>query len=825
MNSKNAKDMRTADARSINIASRIAPFVNNLMMRFAIAMVLALMLGQTLSDLLQEIAIPSTCQMIANRLAMQVNAAAIGPNMLQAVSDYGLAFIFISEGDLTATPETQPFAGNFRLVRLRPGMNVIGGRRFYVAKATFSQTKQLYLGMEITKALGWQSFFTNPLGFLESRSDRLHLLISITFLATAIFLVCYLSVVKPVQVLTNLPLEGEERQKVLSSGMKLAAFEIMHMYKALMAYVNTNQAKPADWSRPIEKRIDDATQTRLPASQSSTRWHAETTSAAESPVLRTLEHSLTRCSDINEFRQELLNSLSHMSYKYFVLLQHGGDNAVEGSKNLDQRALKLIHSVDHQTIMKNLAESNKTIDIGAMSLRRFGYSMLAEYMHLRSVRYVPIKHQTKLVGAIVLLLDSQTTEDSDAQVDLESFCSRIGVQMSRLIKKHELERASMKDQLTGLPNRKVLQDFLSDNLQASAKEDYSIPMSLLIIQPNVTDTVISQHGEAVRDKILQEVAEELHGSTKTQVEGKASYQLVRYDAEEFALCAKPMNAEEAVNLSRIFQSTIQRSKQAIGDLFGITLTIGCATCPADARDERALLARAKLAMRFAEEFKGEDRLACAREVPLSYEPSKKMADISGELGVLDCSALLQSIANSQKTGVLIVEDELGRSFQAVFKTGRLLASDLEGFNAVNAVIEFVTCFEAGRYNFRMVSDAEVDKMVPADSRHPSLDKCLMEAALAEDHLKVAKKGLKEGHLVRATPGEEAAQRWWDLQRDTRNYSEVELQTMQKILALADGNKTLGQIFVEVSGVPTYLKWHCAFIVTENRLMQAKRSSA
>jgi diguanylate cyclase (GGDEF)-like protein len=505
-------------------------------------------------------------------------------------------------------------------------------------------------------------------------------------------------------------------------------------------------------------------------------------------------------------------------------MQQSGDSAVAATSYVDHRALQLLSRIDHNVILKLISETNKSMDIGAMSLRRYGFAMLTELMNLKTVHYAPIKFHGSLIAALIVFFDAQMAESFSGElIDLDSFCSRIGGTMSNLLKKQELEDAGLKDQLTGLPNRKFLQDYLSERLTIVSKNMYRDPLSLFIIRPNIDEAAIANHGEALRDKILQDVSGILQGGLKESLESNANFQLVRYDVEEFAICVQPLNEKAGLELGRSLQARILKSKASVGDLFGVTLIVGLATSPADARDERSLLSRAKLAMRFAEEFKLEEHIALAREVPVSYEPSKRLADISGELGVLDCAALLQSIANSQKTGVLTVEDELGRQYQSLFRTGKLLSSALESFHGMDAVIEFVTSFEAGRYNFKLVTDSELEKIATGEvAPHLPLDKCLMEAALAEDHLKKAKRNLRETFLLRATPGEEARRRWLNMENDTKQFNSIERHTMKRILALSDGTLTLANVFTELPFAPTYLKWHAAAILTDNGLLQTKR---
>jgi diguanylate cyclase (GGDEF)-like protein len=799
------------------------------MVRLLVLIALALALAQFIGDSIYDASVPGNTSSIAQRIALDLktNKSGMGmSHMLEACRQYGVVFCYIANRDLRPTPETEALAGNFKYLSPRQGLFRVGDQTFYHAIVQLPNQQNLHVGLPYSSTI--RSLDSAAAAPLALRTDSLHLYLSIGFVIAAVLGGCFLSVTQPAAIMANVVFSDEKnRGKMLSIANVTAAYELQHMYKAFMAYVKSsrhNQQRTVDFQRPLESRIDEA----LHAKHSPTPTSEFVVPESGPSTYRALEQSLAECTNIKDFRDELLTGLAHTDFKYCVLLQQGSDSAVSATTYVDHRALQLLSRIDHAAIIKLISETNKAMDVGAMSLRRYGFGMLAEYMHLRNVRYSPIKHNGVLIAALIILFDNQMPElGADALIDLDSFCARVGNTMANLLKRQELENASLKDQLTGLPNRKFLQDYLTEKLLISSKELFRTPLSLLLVQPNVSDAIIATHGEAVRDKILREVAEELNQCVKTKLDSKINSQLVRYDVEEFAICLQPFDETESVALAGALQERISKSKTSLGDMFGVSLTIGCATSPTDAREERTLLSRAKLAMRFAEEFKPENQIASAREVPISYEPSKRMADISGELGVLDCAALLQSIGNSQKTGVLSVEDEVGRQYQSVFKAGRLLDSHLGEFKGIDAVVEFVTSFEAGRYNFRLVSDTELEKLSPATSGaplHPPLDKCLMEAALAEDHLKKAKRHLKETHLMRATPGDAAQQKWKNLETDTRNYNAAERQTMQKILALADGSRTLGHIFSEIDRAPTYLKWHAAAILTDNRLLQSKKVS-
>jgi diguanylate cyclase (GGDEF)-like protein len=801
------------------------------MVRLAIGVLLAVVLGQFAADFIGDITLPFVTDRTAAQIATSLRTGAKDSTVLDAFRKYGVVFCYTTTGAAQKPDDsTEAYAGNFKILRPQKGRFLVGDSAFYHAMVPMPNEQTLHVGTAYRNHKSWLELFSNPTLFFVTRSDDLHFAIVFLSVLVTVWSVCFISVVRPASLLANLPFgDGDERERgpLLKRAKFGAAFEIVHMYKSFMAYsktVRSAQSRSSEFQRPIESRIDDAMLTKKAQSDFSDGGKGLLAPSDQSAAYRSLESTLSNCTTLKEFRDELMNGLSHTDLKHCVLLQQTGDSAVAATSYVDHRALQLLSRIDHNVIMKLISETNKSMDIGAMSLRRYGFAMLSELMNLKTVHYAPIKFHGTLMGALIVFFDAQMAENFSGElIDLDSFCSRIGGTMSNLLQKQELEDAGLKDQLTGLPNRKFLQDYLSERLAIAARTMYRDPLSLFIIQPNIDEAAIANHGEALRDKILQDVSGELQRGLKESLDPKVNFQLGRYEVEEFAICAQPLDENAGLALGRSLQARILKSKASVGDLFGVTLTVGLATSPTDARDERTLLSRAKLAMRFAEEFKLEERIALAREVPVSYEPSKRLADISGELGVLDCAALLQSIANSQKTGVLTVEDELGRQYQSLFKTGKLLSSALESFHGIDAVIEFVTSFEAGRYNFKLVTDSELEKIAAGEvAPHLPLDKCLMEAALAEDHLKKAKRNLRESFLLRATPGEEAQRRWANVENDTKQFNSIERHTMKRILALSDGSRTLANVFTELPFAPTYLKWHAAAILTDNGLLQTKR---
>jgi diguanylate cyclase (GGDEF)-like protein len=338
------------------------------------------------------------------------------------------------------------------------------------------------------------------------------------------------------------------------------------------------------------------------------------------------------------------------------------------------------------------------------------------------------------------------------------------------------------------------------------------------------DAGLQNHDSDVRDRWMQEIARILRSNLdirdRIEQQTDPSCYAVRYQGDEFAVVVESCAQTKALNVAEKIRFAIQTNDQWAGGVRGLTVSIGCATFPENADSAEDIVAKARKALLFINEQMGTNKVCHVDTVPEDFKPSRRGSAFSGELGVLDCAGLLQSIAASQKTGLLSVQDDTGRTLMLTWEKGKPKQAKLGQLSAVPAIIEFVVTFETGTFTFQQRANAVLEGAGPEIV--DSLERLLLEGALAEDHVMAAKRLIPNMDLlVRAVPGIDNAYRWLRLQED-REISKEELNVMRMLIDLADGTRSLSRIFDELQTVPPYMIWRAAGLLVENRLLQVKR---
>lgn len=145
------------------------------------------------------------------------------------------------------------------------------------------------------------------------------------------------------------------------------------------------------------------------------------------------------------------------------------------------------------------------------------------------------------------------------------------------------------DQLTGLPNRTLLNDRLSQAISVSNRSTRAI--SLLFIDLDGFKPVNDTHGHAIGDRLLKEVSERLVSCLR---DGDTA---ARMGGDEFVIILLESDAERAISVAHrvlgILRVPYEFGKKTISS---ISASIGIAEYPAHAADQDSLLAAADSAM-------------------------------------------------------------------------------------------------------------------------------------------------------------------------------------------------------------------------------------
>ncbi|MCE2571615.1 EAL domain-containing protein [Motilimonas eburnea] len=174
---------------------------------------------------------------------------------------------------------------------------------------------------------------------------------------------------------------------------------------------------------------------------------------------------------------------------------------------------------------------------------------------------------------------------------------------------------SMRDPLTGVPNRGLFQKRLKNRLLSAAKSDQSV--ALIIIDLNRFKEINSQFGLEVGDTLLKQVVSGLTASLSAQDT------LARLGGDEFALLAPHVGqvalAQKLAELKTVFSEPFQAQQESIR----IGATFGVAVFPDDADNVERLLNAAQFALQQAK-FQGKDFSYFHKDMNLAIEHKKKL---------------------------------------------------------------------------------------------------------------------------------------------------------------------------------------------------------
>lgn len=185
------------------------------------------------------------------------------------------------------------------------------------------------------------------------------------------------------------------------------------------------------------------------------------------------------------------------------------------------------------------------------------------------------------------------------QQDLASFLEHSGKDPSRLI---------FEDELTGIYNRRFLYHYLQSKIQWNLIEER--PLSLIMLDVDKFKEINDTHGHQTGDLALVWVA----GLLKEV--GRQGGLAFRYAGDEFILLLPGIDKHAALKRGELLQNRIRNEASRPGTLessLGITLSLGIASAPEDAKDGKKLIQKADTAL-YSAKKRGRDCFVNASEV-------------------------------------------------------------------------------------------------------------------------------------------------------------------------------------------------------------------
>jgi diguanylate cyclase (GGDEF)-like protein len=207
---------------------------------------------------------------------------------------------------------------------------------------------------------------------------------------------------------------------------------------------------------------------------------------------------------------------------------------------------------------------------------------------------------------------------------VQLFAGQASIALRNAEAHHQVAVRADTDALTGLGNHGAFQRRLAELVDAAGAATAPTPVALLMMDLDNFKSYNDTLGHPAGDALLHAVSTAIAGAAR------ATDLVYRYGGDEFALILPGVNESTAAAIGERVRAAVARLTH--GEMSPVTISVGVAVLPDDARDKNTLISAADTALYYGKRA-GEDRLVLAREVP------REMHDLRGTLDELARAAL------------------------------------------------------------------------------------------------------------------------------------------------------------------------------------------
>ena len=287
--------------------------------------------------------------------------------------------------------------------------------------------------------------------------------------------------------------------------------------------------------------------------------------------------------------------LEYVTDESYAMIQYGNDlKVLETFRN---------HFGGDQAIIANDVANDRRLD-------PFRDNILSAY-HMLSLFLIPVTYNETLLGLLIGFKGEIAANWNRVnEAFMKSVADQVasGVTNARLYAR--VQRQAVTDGLTTLFNHRTGQDKLTEQMRMA--ERYQRHLSVVMVDVDYFKKINDNYGHPVGDTVLKAVAKLIKNNCR-DVDIP-----IRYGGEEFMLVLPEVNTEGAHVVSeRIRRSLAQEVIQHESVSLSVTASIGIATFPEDASDQKQLLELADKALYLSKRL-GRNQVRTAAD--LMFEP-------------------------------------------------------------------------------------------------------------------------------------------------------------------------------------------------------------
>lgn len=250
----------------------------------------------------------------------------------------------------------------------------------------------------------------------------------------------------------------------------------------------------------------------------------------------------------------------------------------------------------------------------------------ARCAHAENVRNayvcIPIVAQGETLGILHFQASNEFPEFDESNLSLKNtFAGQVGLSIANIRLREALRNQSIVDALTGLFNRRYLEEILEREVRRALRSDQ--PLGVMMLDLDHFKQFNDTFGHEAGDAVLRETAAFLKGSVR------AEDIVCRFGGEEFVVIlplgdARITYARAERIRSKVHELTVLHQGKSVGV---VTVSVGVAALPEHGMSSKSLLEAADAAL-YRAKREGRDRVLMAE---LPAEASQKLAAIQQKL--------------------------------------------------------------------------------------------------------------------------------------------------------------------------------------------------
>ncbi|KTD07639.1 diguanylate cyclase [Legionella jamestowniensis] len=204
---------------------------------------------------------------------------------------------------------------------------------------------------------------------------------------------------------------------------------------------------------------------------------------------------------------------------------------------------------------------------------------------------VPLMAQNDIYGLLYIeVSDSSFNLNEETRLIITAFAELTALALANVRLRENLRYQSIRDPLTGLYNRRYLEDALFKQIHQAERSQF--PFALLMLDVDHFKKINDNYGHDAGDSALREIAKILEGHTRQ------SDIIARYGGEEFIIMLHNIDLDKAKKYAEKIRIAVSKLQIKYGaqPVVPITVSIGIAVFPTDSKNKEELIELADKAL-------------------------------------------------------------------------------------------------------------------------------------------------------------------------------------------------------------------------------------